>query len=271
MASNAVPTVRNLEFAVDEIVPRHWHGGKRAVSIFFDNLSVFFPEGERFFIKSVRRFADVVTDPTLKRDVAAFCGQEGVHTREHVRYNARLAEHGYPVAELESKVTRILARVKRRLPKRRQLAATCALEHFTATLGYFLLRDPRLLDDAHPAMASLWRFHAAEEIEHRHVAFDVFRAAGGTYGERVTAMFLASVIFWAKIAEHQVKLMRADGCLYSLEEWASLFEYLFVNPGGLQDLFPIYLRYYKPSFHPMDEAFEGVLAGWLAQHSTTSS
>ena len=35
-------------------MPRFWHGGRRAVTIFFNNLSIFFPEGERFFIRSVK-------------------------------------------------------------------------------------------------------------------------------------------------------------------------------------------------------------------------
>ena len=44
--------IRNLSFDLDG-VPRYWHGGKRSVTLFMNNLSLFWP-GERFFIQSVK-------------------------------------------------------------------------------------------------------------------------------------------------------------------------------------------------------------------------
>ena len=35
--------LRNLRFAIGDDVPRYWHGGRKSVTTFFDNLSVFFP------------------------------------------------------------------------------------------------------------------------------------------------------------------------------------------------------------------------------------
>src|SRR4029077_2358080 len=111
----------------------------------------------------------------LAEAVRAFYQQEGYHSREHVRYNEVVAAQGYPVAEMDARVGRLLRLVRRRAPKRRQLAATCALEHFTALMAHLFLSDARLLDGAHPAMAALWRWHAAEENEHKAVAFDVYQ------------------------------------------------------------------------------------------------
>jgi predicted metal-dependent hydrolase len=155
------PEIRDLRFQTLTDVPRHWHGGRRSVTSYFDGLSIFFPLGERFFLASVRAKAKHVKDPALAEAVRAFCGQEGVHGREHERYNAHLAARGYPAAEMEARVGRLLSLVSRRLPMRTQLAATCALEHFTALMGQMILADPRTLDGAHPTMAALWRWHAA--------------------------------------------------------------------------------------------------------------
>src|SRR5689334_5031348 len=94
------PEVRDLRFDLKD-VPRYWHGGRRAVTIFFDNLSLFFPAGERFFMASVKAFRNEVTDAALKRELDAFCAQEGHHSREHVRYNQMLAAKGYPVEAME--------------------------------------------------------------------------------------------------------------------------------------------------------------------------
>ncbi len=253
--------VRNLRFDLST-VPRYWHGGRRAVSIFFDNLSVMFPEGERFFVASVQAHRAFAKDPRLAADVRAFSGQEGVHSREHVRYNAMVAAHGYPVEKMERGVTWLLAGAKRFLPRRRRLAVTCALEHFTALMGHFILADEGLLEGAHPAMAELWRWHAAEENEHKSVAYDLFQAAGGTYFERTTVMVLASVIFWAKVLEQQARMMSAVGIGFSVREWASVVRFLFIEPGGMLRLTRFYFDYFRPTFHPRDIDSTEILEAW---------
>lgn len=262
--------VRNLKFD-DANVPRHWHGGRKSVTTFFDNLSVFFPAGERFFIAAVRAHQSKVDDVRLAADVRAFFGQEGVHSREHERYNRMLARQGYPVKELEQDVERLLARVTRRTPKRLRLAITCALEHFTALMGHFLLEDPRMMEGADPTMSDLWRWHAAEENEHKAVAYDVFLAAGGTYGERVAAMIGASVIFWAKVLQHQARMMKVDGTALSAREWLALGRFLFVSPGGLRKIVPHYFRYYRPSFHPNDIDSSRLFDAWKRVFDATPS
>lgn len=261
---SAIPRIRNLRFDAMGAVARHWHGGRRSVSTFFDNLSVFFPRGERFFVASVRAHEAVVRDPALREAVRAFCAQEGMHGREHVRYNDHLAALGYPVAEMERRVVRILKLATWALPPRLRLAVTCALEHLTALLGHAILSDPRLLEGADPTMAALWRWHAAEENEHKSVAFDVFEAAGGTYPERAAMMALASVIFWAKVVEQQARMMRVDGTLASAEEWAALGRFLFVEPGGMLTLARHYADYFRPGFHPRDIDSDAALAAWQA-------
>jgi predicted metal-dependent hydrolase len=253
--------VRNLSFDVDERVPKHWHGRGRAVSIFFDGLSILFPVGERFFISSVRAHLAKI-GPELRRDVALFSAQEGIHGREHEGYNAHLERVGYPALRLEKKAERLLANAKRRLPARGQLAVTCALEHFTGMMALLLLGEPRNLENAHPTMAALWRWHAAEESEHKCVPFDVFRAAGGTELERMGIMLTTAAIFWAKVAEHQVVMMRADGCLWSVREWASLFRFLFVDPGSMWKLIGAWLKWFKPGFHPRDIDDGALLDEW---------
>lgn len=258
----ATPQVRNVRFAIDARVPLHWFGGPRVMSTFLDNLSIFFPVGEQFFIDSVKHYKARITDEKLRRDVTAFTAQEGIHGREHQRYNAMLEEQGYPVRELEKRTLRLLNIGRRVLPKRWQLGVTAALEHFTALMAELLLKDDRVLAGAHPTMASLWRWHAAEEAEHRAVAFDVFQATGGTYRVRAATMAIASVLFWLKVVEHQARMMAATGTATDVSEWAALVKYLFIEPGGFGGLLPAYLDYYRPSFHPHDRDTEALLAAW---------
>jgi len=259
---SALPEVRNLRFETGPSVPRYWHGGRRSVTTFFDNLSVFFPLGERFFVASVRAHEGRVEGESLRAAMRAFWGQEGVHAREHVRYNEMLAERGYPIEAMEARVGRLLHRATRRLPKRRQLAVTCALEHFTALMGQMVLRDPSVLEGADATMAALWRWHSAEENEHKAVAYDVFQAAGGTYRERVSVMVMVSVIFWAKIVEQQARMMSVDGTAWSPAEWTKLGWFLFASPGGMGGVAFHYLDYFRRDFHPNDIDSDGLLEAW---------
>jgi uncharacterized protein len=262
------PTVRNLRFDIDGSVPQYWLGGRRSVTIFLDNLSVFFPAGERFFVRAVRAHQAFVTSDGLTQEVRAFCGQEGVHGREHERYNEMLRSH-YPIEAMEKRVQAILTRVSKRTPDLGQLGVTCALEHFTALLGGMILRDPRLLEGAHPAMLALWRWHAAEENEHKTVAYDVYAAAGGAYPMRVSTMIGATVIFWAKVIEQQARMMHASGILFSLEEWTALGRYLFVDPGGMIPLFRLYFEYFRPDFHPSHIDSTELLERWRAEYESS--
>jgi len=262
--------VRPRKFDIDD-VPKHWHGGRKSVTTFLDNLSTFFPAGERFFIAAVRAHDKHVSDEALRAEVRAFCGQEGFHSREHTRYNELLAKQGYPVAELEREVQELLARVTKRAPARARLAITCALEHMTALMAHMLLADARALDGANAQMAALWKWHAAEENEHKAVAYDVYRAANGPYGLRVATMIGATAIFWWRVFRHQARMMRVDGIAYSPREWWALFRYLFVEPGTLRGVFPLYLRYFRPGFHPNEIESAHLVAKWVSEEARAAA
>ncbi|MFT3924937.1 MAG: metal-dependent hydrolase [Myxococcales bacterium] len=245
--------VRNLKFdVVGSDVPRYWHGDRRAVTLFFNNLSIFFPVGERFFIKTVKDHKHFVKDEKLAQEVKTFYAQEGIHSREHEDYNEMLRRQGYPVAKMEGRIATLLKVVSTLIWLRAQLAVTCALEHFTALMAHWLLLDERNLEGAHPKMAALWRWHAAEENEHKSVAFDVFRAAGGLYVERVLVMFFATLIFWGLVLVQQVQLMWHDGILFSAREWSQLLVFWFRRGGLIQSLTPMYFSYYRPGFEPWE-------------------
>lgn len=252
---------RDLRFDLTG-VPGHWLGGRRAVTLFLDNLSILFPPGEAFFIKSVWRFRDHVADERLAGDVRAFCAQEAFHTREHNRHNAMVRAQGYRAEVLENRLRRILELASRLVPARAQLAVTAALEHFTAIMARVCLTQPSALAGAHPAVAALWRWHAAEEYEHRAVSYDVYQAVGGRYLERVPVMIGITLGFWLVVLRQQIALMRDDGILFSPREWADLAKFLLVEPGLLRRVARDYFRYFLPSFHPAQVDEEPAWARW---------
>ena len=129
-------------------------------------------------------------------------------------------------------------------------------------LAQFLLVDDGSFEDAHKTLRALWRWHAAEENEHASVAFDVYREIGGGYPRRVVVMAVATLIFWAKVIEQQLRMMKADGTLGSGREWGALTRFLFRKPGWLFKMVRPYLAYYKPSFHPSQLDSTPLVARW---------
>src|SRR4029077_2708660 len=99
------------------------------------------PLGETFFVRSVRHYRDQITDPDLKRQVSGFIGQEAMHGREHRAFNDRLAELRYATTQVERFTKWALELRERIAPAKANLAATAALEHFTATLAELVLTD----------------------------------------------------------------------------------------------------------------------------------
>lgn len=251
---DVMPVRRDLHFALPAERVGDWHDQGRHVSHFFNALSLFFPDGERFFIHSVRHYRAQIKEPTLSRAVAGFIGQEAMHGREHTECNEMLDRAGLPGASLQNFVFRLLERVKL-LPKPMQLSTTIALEHLTAIMANSLLSDERVVGKAEPHFGRLWRWHALEETEHKAVAYDVWCAVMpkslGSYLMRVSGLVLASLIFWPLVFAFMWRITRADAaCRAERGGWRRTFRFLFLTPGPLRRATGDWFDYFKPGFHP---------------------
>src|SRR5688572_45713 len=90
----AIPR-RNVDLDFDpQAVPRDWVREDPFLSTFLAALSLLFPEGERFFVDSVKRYQGRIDDPELQRAIAGFIGQEAMHGKGHRAFNALLEAHG---------------------------------------------------------------------------------------------------------------------------------------------------------------------------------
>src|SRR5437763_6306498 len=223
-------TVRKLNVDLSKGFKRHWLGGDVYRTAFMNALSMSFPLGEQMFIDSVRAVpVDSLPDARLRAEVKDFVGQEASHRFVHQQYNDQLARQGYAYT-LEPEVLLRMERVYR-LPVLDRLAITCALEHYTAILADYVLRHPEFMRDADPQMRILWSWHAAEETEHKAVAFDVYQAAGGGYKRRALWYLHVSLVFWWD-ALRQTRHNRArDGRRFKLSTWASAARTWFGRQG----------------------------------------
>src|SRR5690606_27734317 len=92
---------RRMDFEFAEDTKRYWYRDSAFLTTFWTTLSTLFPEGETFFVDSVRNYRDQVTDPILKAQVAGFIGQEAMHSKEHAAFNELADKHGFPAANLD--------------------------------------------------------------------------------------------------------------------------------------------------------------------------
>lgn len=246
-------TPRDRRFGRGARQDRWWLNDDPIATAFYNALSVTFPKGEAYFIESVKAFRDGV-DEKLAREIKAFTVQEVVHSREHVAFNKRVLDHGYDVTRLDARVDQVLA-IARARPAIVQLAATMALEHYTAILAAELLRNPRHLDGADAESARMWRWHALEEIEHKGVAYDTWLHAtrGMSRWKRwrikSLTMALVSWNFWAHRIEGTLDLLAQDG-ITGWRARAGLAKYLLVSPALVTRMLPAFAAYFLPRFHP---------------------
>jgi uncharacterized protein len=259
-------TPRNRSHDVSAALRGEWLDDNAFLTAFFNALSIAFPAGEKFFIDAVRHYADRITDPALKADIQGFCGQEGFHRREHARYNETLcAARGYDLDALEGTLTRRLRWAQRTLSPIKNLAITLAIEHFTAVLAELVLREGSILDRTDPAMRALWRWHAAEELEHKSVAFDVYRAVGGSEALRRGVMRRATVFLTFEVTRALVSILRKDGQLFNIRLWRQGLARLFGKQGVFSGAWPLYKAYYREGFHPGQQDTRELLVQWAEE------
>ncbi len=233
--------------------PARWWAGDAFGTAWHNALSATFPRGEAFFIEAVKAHRDGV-DPKLAEEIRAFVRQEINHTREHVAFN-RLAEaHGYDIKTIDKRVEQMLALTRDR-PVIVNLAATMALEHYTAMMAAEFLGNPQHFANADPEVRRMWEWHATEEIEHKGVAFDTWNHATRNWSKwrrwklRSLMMLIVSFNFFRNRWADSMELLAQDGITGWKAKWG-MFSYLAWKPGVVRRIFPAWLAYFRPGFHP---------------------
>ena len=198
-------------------VPRHFAADEDLIgSHLAATLSAVFPDGEDFFVRSVRHFRDEITDPALKRQVAGFIGQEAVHGREHRDFNDRLDELGYPTKRIER-----IVKWQPRVPRAPLVARVQPGPHRRPRALHRHLGRARPHRARRPGRSSVTRpscdlfvWHALEESEHKAVAFDVYKAVGGSERMRVFTMNFLCVVFISGMAVGVTASLLGDRATY---------------------------------------------------------
>ncbi|WP_411149566.1 metal-dependent hydrolase [Streptomyces sp. A30] len=252
--------------------PLHWIPDEPTATHVINVLHLLLPAGERWFVRVFKEGLPLVRDPELLADVKGFMGQEATHSVQHAHVLDHLKAQRLDTAEFTRYVDFLFERLLGERPPlgatiperewlRFRLAVVAAIEQFTAVLGDWVLAADGLdRARADEVMLDLLRWHGAEEVEHRAVAFDMYQHCGGTgtprYARRIAGMAVtapAMLYLWVWGTAH---LMRHDPQLagrlrYSLAEHEKA-----VRKGLLpawRELGAAIPRYFRRSYHPSQE------------------
>ncbi len=261
-----------LDFGLDGDIPRFWLENDPFKTRFFDAMSTFFPEGERFFITCVRDFKDQITDPKLLAEVKDFTRQEGQHGMVHRQFNDRLTEQGIRVDAIEKTTVWMLFKLARGILSRKTtLSITAAFEHMTALMAHGF-EEAKVMEKADPRIRAMYTWHAMEEVEHKAVAYDVMqKVAKVGYFQRILGLLITTVSFPLAVMMVVNRMFKADG--FGFFKRAGLMMggmWWLYKPGGLyMPILGHFLAYLKPGFHPWQTGQMDGYAAWLETFDRT--
>lgn len=245
-------------------VPRYWFDNDPVLTHFMNVFSLTFPDGEQFFVDSVRAFRDHVSDPARQKDISGFIGQEAMHSLEHKTFNAMLEDQGYGVLTniALKQAQKMLKFARKTFSKELQLAATAGLEHITAILADAMLADEELMSKIDPSVRDLWMWHAIEETEHKAVAYDLYQDTVGDYGMRVSVFLRSTFFLGLFMSMHTYKLLEQDGLHRNPRVLARGLWKMWGYKGFFTRVIPDYFDYLRPGFHPWDHDNSKLIAKW---------
>ena len=269
---HAQPVVRTkLDFKLAE-VPRFWFANDPFRTRIFDALSLTFPDGERYFIESVRLFRDQITDPALRQRVADFIRQEAQHGIAHEQMNQVMKKQGMPIDQFIRTLTKVLNfELKKRSPQY-NIAMTAAAEHLTALMAETFYSQKATLKDAHPYVRALLAWHSIEEMEHRDVAFDVMRQVADVPElTRKFALVFTTFMMMSFTLYRTNVMLQHDG--FSRLERVKFFytglPWFLGKKGILSAMRSQYLDWFQPDFHPSQHPVIHQYQTWIDTLAST--
>ena len=256
--------VRQIPFAFDEGIDPVWHPGRPEWSHMVNGASLAMPYLEPFLIKTVTEALKQVDDPALKADVHGFIGQEGVHYRNHRRYNEILKQTYPELAEVEAGLEADYRIFQKRSLKWR-LAYTAGFETMTMGITEWLIRQRRLLfAGADSSVASLVLWHMVEETEHKTVAWDLYNHLYGDWRGRAWGLLCGTFHVALASRKGYVRMLKRNGLWRNpfsrLRLWAMVARFLLHTSRAM-------LRSLLPGYHPAKASDPDWVARWASAYA----
>lgn len=257
--------------------PLQWIPSSPYASHLISVLHLIAPVGERRFIKVMHDALPYIEDERLRAEMRGFIGQEAAHAHAHDAAIAQLRRLGVDTASYVKACEAaydFVAGERPGLPASARLwlgwrlAYAAAAEQMTCMLGDWVL-DAAPLDepDTDKEMASFLRWHGAEEIEHRSVAFEALQRLAGPleFPLRALAMltlFPMLIVLWHQGTHYLIARDPAlAGRRFTVRDYVQAVKRGYA-PGW--EVLGSFGRFLRPNFHPFDEGRSELADAFMA-------
>lgn len=243
--------VRRMRFPYPDSLKAWWNPARPEFSHIVNAASLAMPFLEPYLIETMRKAKERIADPRLQQEVDLYIGQESTHFRQHQQFNKRLADLGYKtVPALEAKLKADYDAFARTRSFTFNIAYAEGFEAMALTIGHMLVEDREFLfAGADPAVSSLVLWHFVEEIEHKCVTYDVFKALDGRYAWRIYGLLYATIHIIARTRQGYRAMLIEDGRWYTLKSRLTLYRLL---TRILLKVTPRLLRVLRPGYDPRE-------------------
>lgn len=239
--------VRRPKPSYDEHTDPVWTPQRPEFACAANSVSLLMPFMEPYFVRSVAAALPHL-DADLESRARSYIGQETQHQHQHRHFNRYLTAH-YPGL---CRVERLADSVYRWLGAHRSPGFNLAFAASSEAIAYAAARwsaerRTTLFAGADPAVAELFLWHLAEEVEHKSVAYDVFAACDGSRRHYVGAMVCSLLLVLGFVVAGTTVLLAAERRLWHPVAWVrlSLWALTFAF-----ELLPILVVSTLPGFHP---------------------
>lgn len=261
-------TVRRPTFSYSTPMPAHWNPGRPEFSHVVNSASLAMPYLEPYLIGAMRTARERITDPALRKALDDYVSQESMHFLQHRRFNDTLAACGYRcIEQLQARLAEDYARLATTSSLAFNLAYAEGFESMALAIGEMLIEDRvHLFGDSQSGVASLVLWHFVEEIEHKHVAFDVFEHVAGGYARRVYGFLYATAHIFMLTRRGYHALLKEDGLWHNLHSRLALARLL---ARIFKRLTPKLLRILVPGYNPRQVADPPWALAWARLFGST--
>src|SRR5690606_297948 len=230
--------------------PRVWVRDDVFLTHWLNAYSMTIPDGETFIVQTIKKYLDRIDDPLLQQQARGLIGQELSHSRGHEQFIEVLQRQGFDL-RLFRRFTGFLS-FKILTPTstpRQQLAFVVGVERINELFAEITLGSGRL-QHCDPLARALYEWHFAEEIEHKAVAFDVYRHVDGNRFWLGYGVVMAYLVNMSYLALACLTFLRQDGQWLRLGTWRRAFRYFFLDERFLPRMTRGCLQVLRRGFHP---------------------
>ena len=244
----------DIDFSTAEVF---WTPNTPEFAQFWNATSTFLPYLEPFLNRAVREGMGRLPDgDELREDCRIFMAQEGQHYRNHAKFNEKLRKSGYPeLSDREAIMKADYDRYLKEKDTRYRLGYAEGFETMGPILACYFLEGARELNDSEvdDPTADLWRWHLAEEYEHRHVCNYVFRRLYPGYWYRLYGIAYAGRHMFSYMLRTAFYLLREDYRAGRIRDpWRSRLRLAGVCVRMFGYAIPRLVRSMRPTYDPID-------------------